>query len=417
MKRQKLKAETYMATANNRGIAAVMAVFVLILFALLGVVICPLFSTRSAGKVNFLAAQQALQIAEAGRQYAVWYLNTQDNYWTADWTPEQALGRGTWRVKVENDTEVIVTSKGYVPEETNFRAQRIVKAEGIYDINESTHPIYSYALYTDSRDAIADSPLLFDASGHTLYTTEDNDGAADVHSNETITFLNGSGQVIGGSVYSANQIDTSGWTGTPWRDGAYPDTAVVLPPYMGTETKDYYIQRAQAQGNYYAGDLTIAGDLELNSILSGTATLIFAEGNITIGNVIYRGPQLWIWYYAGVGTIVAGGKITINGYVKPNDGIIGIWRDRCTLALVSFGEVSYQRELIEPPYYEGDRELDIKDGSGTSTVTFNNENVTISYHTSRGWNGYLLVVGYNRTVYLGGEVIGALYRLSGVLQQ
>ncbi|MDO9464608.1 MAG: hypothetical protein Q7J67_04855 [bacterium] len=410
-KTQNSKAENFLPSAlcllpsgNNRGVAAVMAVFVLILFSLLGLVICPLFSTQSAGKVNFLASQQALQIAEAGRQYAVWYLNTQDNLWATDWTPEQTLGRGTWRVKVESDTGIIVTSKGYVPQETNFRAQRIVEMEGIYDINESTHPIYSYALYTDSQDVIADSPLVFDGSSYTLSTTEDNDGDADVHSNETITFLNGSGQVVAGTVYSANQIDASGWTGTPWRDGAYADTGVILPPYMGEETKDYYRQRAQAQGNYHLGDFTITGDLPLNSILSGTATLIFAEGNVTIGNVIYRGPQIFgNNYAAGVGTIVAGGNMTINGYIEPHSGIIGLWRDRCTLALVSFGDVSYQEELIEPPYYEDDRILNIEDSAGEDTFIFNNENITITYQRNPGdWRsayGWITIANHDLSYY------------------
>ena len=403
-------------SANKKGVAAVMAVFVLILFSLLGLVICPLFSTRGASKVNFLQSQQALQIAEAGRQYAVWYLTTQDNLWTTDWSPEQTLGRGTWRVKVENDTEIIITSKGYVPQETNFRAQRIVKMEGVYTVGEATHPIYDYALYTDSQD-IADSPLVFDADDYTLYTTEDNDEAADVHSNETITFLNGSGQVIDGSVYSAQQRDISGWTGTPWRDEDYPDSDEVLPPYMGEETKDYYRRRAQAQGNYDSGDTTLTGDIELTTIGSTDATLIFAESDITIGDVTYRGPKSGSKYLAGSGTIVAGGKITINGYIKPHDNTAVAWNDRCTLALVSFGDTIYQKdeEIIEPPYYEGDRRLNIEDDAGEDTLIFNDENITFSYQ--RGSNrenyGYLSIANYDQSysdtdIYIG-EPIGGVF--------
>jgi len=380
-------------TDNCRGVAAVMAIIILVLFSILGLVICSLVGTRSYQKARFLESSQALQIAEAGRQYAVWHLTTQDYDWdtNSSWTSEQTLGKGSWRVMVENDTQVVVTSRGFIPDETNSRAQREIKMVGDYEIevgeNATCHPLYYYALYTDSQDT-GDSPLVFDTNEYTLETILDNDGDADIHSNETITFLNGSGRVIDGSVYSAKQIDISGWSGTPWRVGYEEDRNILIPPHLGVATKDWYRERAQTSGTYHSGDQTFSGLVELG--LPESPALIFVEGKVEIGNVTYYRPGQTNRY--GVGTIVSGGgDITITGPIKPASGV------RSRLALVSFFDTVYDPELTEPPYYEGTRRsLTMQDSSGGDELSFGtSEDITIKYTDRRAWYGFLSVFGYD----------------------
>ncbi len=541
---KKRKKENFLTALNNRGIAAVMAVFVLILFSLLGLVICPLFSTQSAGKVNFLQSQQALQIAEAGRQYAVWYLTTQDPYWVTSETAEKQLGSGTYTLEVYDDEvedEKIIISRGYVPQKNNFRAMRVVELRGSYGIEEGAHPVYTYAIYTDNtsspswpvselvnlslnpntgqatdftitantantltiagdmttvaatgdpyavyaqgtsssltatvltdnsadwtedilkgRDlnpntsqeklftiigntattitvidnnptdmtevatggdiykAIYDSgtstnltatqltdviTLLFDASKYNLSTRRDNDGNAHVHSNNDILFKDGSGWVVDGRVYSSGESTTENWTGTPWRRGKEDYVDPICPPYLDDETRDYYRERAIAQGNYHPGDATFTDLVKLGS--ANSPALIFVEGKVTIGNVKYHRPGNP--GRVGTGTIISGGgDITITGAIEPARG------NRTKLALVSFYDTKYKYEdlIVEPPYTEGERELHIKDGgvdSLSEKIEFDNrEQCTISYIRSRGggqawrWNGYITAGTYNATIF------------------
>ncbi|MFH1904927.1 MAG: hypothetical protein ABIK53_05340 [bacterium] len=512
---------------NRNGVAALMAVFVLILFSLLGLVICPLFSTQSAGKVNFLASQQALQIAEAGRQYAVWYLTTQDNLWITAETSEKQLGSGTYTLEVyddEVDDEKIVISRGYVPQKDNYRSMRVVKIKGSYGIVEGAHPVYNYAIYTDNASSpswpadklvhlklnpntgqttdftitantantittsggmtavagvgdpyaiyaqgtsssltatiltdnsanwtedilkgrdlnpntsqeklftiigntattitVIDNPsdmtavaaggdiykaiydsgtsanlteaqltdtitLLFDASKYNLSTRNDNDGDADVHSNNDILFKDGSGWVVDGRVYSAGESTTENWIGNPWRRGKEDNVDPITPPYLDDVTRDYYRERAIAQGNYHPGDATFTDLVQLGG--SSSPALIYVEGKVTIGNVEYHRPGNT--GRVGTGTIVSGGgDITITGPIEPASG------NRTNLALVSFYDTKYKQEdlIVEPPYTEGSIELDIQDDSGTSKLTFDNEYITISF--DHGYNGYGFLRGFN----------------------
>jgi len=400
MKIKNSKAENFLPTANKRGVAAVMAVFVLILFSLLGLVICPLFSTRSAGKVNFLASQQALQIAEAGRQYAVWYLTTQDNEWATDWTPEQTLGRGTWRVKVEHDTGIIVTSKGYVPQETNFRAQRVVEMEGTFGIKEGSHPVYDYAIYTDSTDSDSGLALIFDGIKYNLSTDRVTDGDADVHSNDDITFRNWSGKVVEGTVYSAkNVIKEPSWIGIPWEGMKDVDDGIetICPPYLDDDdtsdtspVRQWYKDHAT---KVIAGDaIFIDTDIELGDEVN--PALIYVEGRVEIGNAkYYRAGSLTKF---GIGTIISGeGDITITGPIEPISG------NRCSLALVSFFDTVYQYQKNEPPYYEGSRNLTIQNSSSGKEKLFFEipEEISITYidNTKNTKNsGSLTVYDFNR---------------------
>ena len=452
------------------GLSTVLAVFALLLFSVLGLVLCSMLSVSSMGSLYCVEGQQVLQIAEAGRQYAIWRLINIDPSWTTDGeTEEFTFGKGTYTLNVYDDADKdvkVVVSKGYIPQEQNHRAMRVVRMEGAYKIIDGAHPIYNYAIYTDSatvmnksEDGVVQSVtdtvltkdsstedwvvdehigrmlyitsgtaagktyvitdndattltcdgvdmsgdgvsagdefairwtettlLIFDQNEYILSTRELNDSTtagrdAHAHSNNDIIFRNGSGRVVDGTVYSAKSVIKEGsWTGTPWvlmEEGV----DVVAPPYLGDETRDWYRERAQANGTYYDVEHKIfTGLVELGSALN--PAIIFVEGKVTIGNAKYHRPGNTNRY--GVGTIVSGGEnggdLTITGKIIPASGN----PLRTKLALVSFFDTIYKGEIIEPPYYEGARILDIKDGSGVSKLTFNNENITITYQ--RGSN-------------------------------
>ncbi len=517
---------------NKCGVSIYVAIFCLLLFSSLSFMLCSLVATHTESAANYSAAEQALHIAEAGRQYSIWRLTTQDQSWITSETSEKSLGPGTYTLRVYDDVETdkkIVISTGYVPNGSNPRAKRIVKLEGSYGIEEGTHPIYNYALYTDnaaspswpvnalinlilnpnteqsttfsitenSADTITTAgdmttvattgdpydiyaegtstgltttvltdssaswtadifkgrdlnpnttqgksftitenttttitvignltevattgdtykvvydsgtstnliatvltdtiTLIFDANKYTLSTDKGTDGDADVHSNNDITFRNGTDKVVEGTVYSAkNVIKEPSWSGTPWN--AYEEEVdTICPPYLEDVTRDYYRERAIEQGNYYSGDKTFTGFVELGT--SFNPALIYVEGKIKIGNAKYHRPGSTTTY--GVGTIVSGGgDITIFGSIEPCSGA------RCKLALVSFYDTKYQYEIVEPPYTEGKRKLDIQDDDEISKLIFDNEYVNIIYENDKDVNskyGFLTVMNHSGTLYL-----------------
>ncbi len=75
--------ETYNTTQDlycnpENGISVILAVFALLVFSVLGLVLSSMLSISSLGSLHCIEGQQALQIAEAGRQYAIWYLTNID---------------------------------------------------------------------------------------------------------------------------------------------------------------------------------------------------------------------------------------------------------------------------------------------------------------------------------------------------
>lgn len=384
---------------NKRGVSVYLAIFCLLLFSSLALVVCSLISTHTKTATDFLAEQQALHIAEAGAQYSVWYLVNTDPYWTTAETTEKSLGGGTYTLEVYDDAitgEKVVISRGYLSQKSNYQAMRQVNLRGTFGINAAANPIYKYAIYTDSTNPDSGVPLLFDANNYTLTTSRVSDGNANVHSNHNVTFWNGSGWVVDGYAYSAKNIIVQNWTGNPWRRGMAENQPFVTPPYLNDVAKNWYRARAQAQGRYYSGNKTFTGLVELGS--PTVPALIFVEGSVKIGSVTYHRPGNTGLY--GVGTIVSGGgDISIAGYIIPASGT------RNYLALVSFYDTKYHAETLpidEPPYNEGSRRLNIYDDSNVSKITFNNEYITVSYRANPwDWNsryGWLTVYRYDNLV-------------------
>ena len=375
---------------NKRGVSIYIAIFCLLLFSSLAFIISSLVATHTETATNYLASEQALHIAEAGNQYAIWYLTNRDQNWTTTETSEKSLGSGKYTLEVYDEVDKkIVISRGYVPGKNNPRAMREVKLEGTFGVKEGTHPIYKYAIYTDSVDTDSGLALIFDASEYNLSTRRLNDGNADVHSNNDILFRNGSGWVVDGYVYSAGEIIKENWTGNPWRRGMQEGVDLICPPYLDDVTRDYYRERAKAQERYYPGDATFTDtDIELGD--ETKPAIIYVEGKLKIGNVKYYragNPQKF-----GIGTIVSGGgDVTITGSIEPKT------TDRCYLALVSFYDTKYLYQKNEPPYYEGSRTLTFFEKKISFDIP---ENIRISYtddEKNKKNSGSLTVFDFNGT--------------------
>ena len=91
---------------KERGLSAVLAVFALLLFSVLGLVVCSMLSISSMGSLHCVEGQQVLQIAEAGRQYGIWRItNNEYKNWVFPETSEKSLGSGTYTLEVDDNRE------------------------------------------------------------------------------------------------------------------------------------------------------------------------------------------------------------------------------------------------------------------------------------------------------------------------
>ncbi|MCM8800678.1 MAG: hypothetical protein NC912_01475 [Candidatus Omnitrophica bacterium] len=128
-------------TPNKKGVALIIVVSAMILFAILGWTLAIMLSSSFEVNLRNLESENALYIAEAGIQWGLnqlwadpsWRTSTDDDCLDAtDWITH-SLFPGQYRVCCRNATSeeegVVIISGGFVPSQTNYRATRLVKVE------------------------------------------------------------------------------------------------------------------------------------------------------------------------------------------------------------------------------------------------------------------------------------------------
>jgi Tfp pilus assembly protein PilX len=112
---------------NQKGQVIVIGLVFFAIMLLFSGTILVFVSTFLKSERQNISKNQALQLAEAGIEQAVYQLN-QDSGYTGE--SNQALGNGTFTTSVSavNSSTRVVTSTGYVPNSANPQAVRIIKA-------------------------------------------------------------------------------------------------------------------------------------------------------------------------------------------------------------------------------------------------------------------------------------------------
>ncbi|HYE22059.1 MAG TPA: hypothetical protein VD998_00535, partial [Verrucomicrobiae bacterium] len=115
--------------SNNKSESGQMIIFVIIFSAVLLVLISSLVdyaAIQSRSHRSAVAREQALSIAEAGIEKAIWKLNNQIGY---GGETGATFANGTYDITVTNlsGSSRLIRAEAYVPNSTNPRAKRVVQ--------------------------------------------------------------------------------------------------------------------------------------------------------------------------------------------------------------------------------------------------------------------------------------------------
>ena len=306
---------------DEKGMAAVIALSILIILLALGSVI--LFTADTEFNIAGYQKEstQALYIADAGIQYVTWYLFNVDSGFRG--TLSQVLGEGVFTGEVTDTADgVNIKVTGYVPDAANPRAKRIVDGFGA---SPPYHPIYDYALY--SHQALTCD---WDTGTNLIETfRDDNFGWAgqergDAHANGDIIFMNDRNRKMDGKVSSTGTvIRDASWSGAnPWRtkeDGV----DIITPPLLDDDARQWYEDNAD---RVFTGNQTVTGTFRLYNDM-----WYLKNGDLTIYNATMR----------DYGTFVVDGDVYITGWIRYYVG--GGWggSENGPFAIVCFGNIYY----------------------------------------------------------------------------
>ncbi|MDO8536125.1 MAG: discoidin domain-containing protein [Candidatus Omnitrophota bacterium] len=222
---------------NIRNEKGVILIFVLlILVALTGVALAFIYAInseiRSAGAG--LTGAKAFYVAEAGRSRARWALTTgtQSVGWTETSSPFGA-GNGTYVVTTAysdppTNQHVTIISYGYIPDNTNIQAERLVK--------ESNIPIASgtnLSLASNGTAATSSSYQGQNVPGQVIDGITNTGWVSSVKATSWLALNYGSSKTVGSVVVSGSKItsivvqysnDGTNWTAVSNPSGALPGT-------------------------------------------------------------------------------------------------------------------------------------------------------------------------------------------------
>lgn len=121
---------------NENGISIIVAIFIMLVLSVTIATVAALVATSGDVAINYWESLEAFYIAEAGLARARVRLSP-----VGDWAFEKdhkekdvSIGAGTFTVKTEYDKKtdtVTITSTGYVPDSSDWRAKREVVEENI----------------------------------------------------------------------------------------------------------------------------------------------------------------------------------------------------------------------------------------------------------------------------------------------
>ena len=264
--------------SNQKGMALLTTLIFVFILVTFGVALL----TMTGNDIKLSALQrdstEALYIAEAGIDKALWYLNTpEDNGGEGlDWRPNEyqesypAVSTNYYQLTVENTAEqdiIKITSRGVVSDGNKVYGSRKIEVKAKKAISPSPSPAYSYAISTEGN----------------LTFSGDVEIDGDVHSNGNISagvdvlLTTGEATASGGTneLGSANyatqmypKIDFEYYKGLAIANDTY---------YLGLKVFD--IEETITGIHFIEGDVEIKKGADLNIINGGT---IFATGTITV---------------------------------------------------------------------------------------------------------------------------------------
>lgn len=284
--------------------------FVLVL-AILTITAIVIFASsqfsRTAYFVNFgannIISQQALTLAEAGVDYAIWQVNANAGNWYGGGSEVTVGNSGTFFVTVTDDGPNLKTiqATGYTPNSTNPRGKANVKTQLV--VNTQTVE-FNFAVQTGE-------------GGVTMSNSATING--NIYSNGDITAGVGSQQLIDGDAISAGTIDSPPITVSGTTSENQP------PETMPTLDYQFWKDEATAGGTTTCSpDCTLNGVTQTigprkytgNLIITNQALITIAGPIYVTGNIIVRNGGTEVKLSESFGSsgtvIICDGTITVE---------------------------------------------------------------------------------------------------------
>ena len=252
---------------SSKGVSLIIAVFAMMLLAVLGATMAMMISGNFEMNTSNLESEKAFYLADAGIQEALMHLSLGDTSFDNDTEYlYRKLSNGEYNVTRQiNGAEVNVTSRGYVPSQANYRVMRQAK---IITIPSSALGVTAFT-----------GGDLFDWNYTRGYS------------------INVAGDIAAAHYEGSdiNDIRDQNATQTSPSDFAVPGSGnrIVSSGQLPALDLDYF--RSIADDHYYS-DQTYSGN-------NNNLGIVFVEGNVTINT-----PAKLLQ-----GTIVATGNIKIKG--------------------------------------------------------------------------------------------------------
>jgi len=327
--------------SNQKGMALLTTLIFVFILVTFGVALL----TMTGNDIKLSALQrdstEALYIAEAGIDKALWYLNTpEDNGGEGlKWRPNEeqesypAVSTNYYQLTVENTAEqdiIKITSRGVVSDGNKVYGSRKIEVEAKKAISPSPSLVYNYAIITEGD-------LTFKG---TIVN-------GDVHSNGNISVIVERSVIINGVATASGETNYRG--SVSHEKQMYPK--IDFEYYKGLVTDSDNPDNAydgSGNGKYYGKDTSVVfetpdppiilsgihfieGDVEIKAdfdIIDGGA--IFATGEITViaKPTINRTQTVG---YDNPLAIIAKGDITLGGYLD----VEGVIQTESTLRISS----------------------------------------------------------------------------------
>ena len=167
-------------------------------------------------------ADQAINLAEAGIDYAMWALNDPDQTWCGEADP---LPFGGGSVKIEFDCvgTNVITSTAYIPDISAPRVKRAIQIQA--QISPGGNAVFDYATYADSTDADAvNFPTYYGGNGQIWGNVISNGGITKSGETPKIcgdAWAKGSITLLAANFYEPNPPPCSGTN--PYPEGRHPN--------------------------------------------------------------------------------------------------------------------------------------------------------------------------------------------------
>ncbi|MDD5729926.1 MAG: hypothetical protein PHN57_02185 [Candidatus Omnitrophica bacterium] len=307
-------------TAKNRGVALIIVVFAMMLFAMLGWTLVSLISGNFEANTRYVNSEQALYLAEAGAYWArnqlhqntSWRTNSSFGYPSG--YAQFSLGTGEFQVvcrdpQATESGNVIIISSGYVPAQSNYLGMRQIKLT--LTLNSSFS--LGNALFSGSSVNMSGNSRVYNG---------------DVLADGTVS-MSGNAGITNGDITQNATTPTLPSIIVPANIAALPSSGALTVAGNNTSTLN--------AGNYKYSSLNLSGNSKL--IINGPVNLYLtgAQSMLTSGNsniTIASGP---VTIYVDGGVSIGGNGIVSNSHNVNDLTILGTINNTSDINLAGNG--------------------------------------------------------------------------------